>query len=113
MYFSSLRLIAVNISSNHRLLRKIFIFLACAVAALSILSPARAVSPPPDGGYSNFNTAEGDNALLNLTTGNNNTALSSNAILGNNAGSHNTATSSDGLHNNTSGRASNYVSLEQ
>src|SRR5262245_16723807 len=29
----------------------------------------RAVSPPPDGGYPGFNTAEGQNALLNLNTG--------------------------------------------
>ena len=34
------------------------------------LSPtARAVTPAPDGGYPNNNTAEGDNALFSLTTG--------------------------------------------
>ncbi len=39
------------------------------------LSPAsRAVTPPPDGGYPNQNTAEGDDALFNLTTGTDNTA---------------------------------------
>jgi len=31
---------------------------------------ARAVTPEPDGGYPGFNTAEGDNALFSLTTGN-------------------------------------------
>ena len=30
---------------------------------------AQAVSPPPDGGYGGQNTAEGTNALFNLTTG--------------------------------------------
>jgi len=35
---------------------------------------AQAVVPPPDGGYSNFTTAEGTNALKNLTTGSGNTA---------------------------------------
>ena len=30
---------------------------------------SQAVSPPPDGGYSGNNTAEGQNALLSLTTG--------------------------------------------
>jgi hypothetical protein len=40
------------------------------------LSPiARAVVPPPDGGYPGANTAEGQNALLNLTTGTFNTAV--------------------------------------
>src|ERR1051325_11450746 len=36
---------------------------------------APAVSPPPDGGYPNGNTAEGQTALLNLTTGSYNTAV--------------------------------------
>jgi endosialidase-like protein len=34
-----------------------------------------AVSPPPDGGYPGGNTAEGQNALLSLTTGSYNTAV--------------------------------------
>src|SRR5205809_7291062 len=41
----------------------------------SPLSPmAQAVAPPPDGGYPGGNTAEGQNALLSLTTGGVNTA---------------------------------------
>ena len=40
------------------------------------LSPqARAVDPPPDGGYPTQNTAEGDDALFSLTTGADNTAM--------------------------------------
>jgi hypothetical protein len=40
------------------------------------LSPAiRAVSPPPDGGYRNGNTAEEDNALLDLSTDTENAAV--------------------------------------
>ncbi len=35
----------------------------------------QAVNPPPDGGYSGDNTAEGQNALLSLTTGKANTAI--------------------------------------
>ena len=34
----------------------------------------QAVTPPPDGGYPNFTTAEGTNALKNLTAGVANTA---------------------------------------
>jgi len=44
----------------------------------------RAVSPPPDGGYPNSCTAEGDLALFALTTGGFNTAI------GNSALNHNT-----------------------
>ena len=36
---------------------------------------ARAVNPPPDGGYPGRNTAEGQKALFSLTTGGDNTAL--------------------------------------
>ena len=35
------------------------------------------VVPAPDGGYPNFTTAEGENALLSLTTGAGNTAVGS------------------------------------
>jgi len=39
------------------------------------LPNARAVDPPPDGGYPNQNTAEGEDALLSLTSGFFNTAV--------------------------------------
>ena len=44
-------------------------------ACLAIRQSAQAVLPPPDGGYPNFTTAEGQNALKNLTTGAANTAV--------------------------------------
>ena len=37
-----------------------------ALLCLGLLPNAQAVNPPPDGGYPGFNTAEGQNALLNL-----------------------------------------------
>src|SRR3982751_4735375 len=56
------------------------------------LSPTGwAVSPPPDGGYANFNTAEGQNALFSLTTGIWNTALGGYALWHDADGSYNTA----------------------
>jgi len=51
------------------------------------LSPAvRAVDPPPDGGYPNQNTAEGDDALFSLTTGTDNTAIGFDALYSHTAG---------------------------
>jgi trimeric autotransporter adhesin len=68
------------------------------------LSPsARAVDPPPDGGYAGDNTAEGEDALLSLTTGLDNTAIGFNALYHNNSGNGNTATGWAALFNNTTG----------
>jgi len=53
------------------------------VLACFALSPqARAVTPAPDGGYPNGNTAEGQDALFNLDTsqGINNTAIGFDAL---------------------------------
>jgi len=52
---------------------------------------SQAVSPAPDGGYSGNNTAEGQNALLSLTTGVNNTAVGWFSLKSNTNGQLNTA----------------------
>ena len=74
-----------------------------AAACLTLLPPARAVSPPPDGGYANANTAEGTDALLNLGLGANNTAVGFSALQNNSNGDYNTATGSRALLFNISG----------
>ena len=43
--------------------------IALMLAWFALPQKAAAVVPPPDGGYPGGNTAEGENALLNLTTG--------------------------------------------
>src|SRR2546429_9954260 len=48
---------------------------------LFAVSKASAVSPPPDGGYPGENTAEGTNALLNLTSGIDKTAVGFDALM--------------------------------
>src|ERR1700736_4798100 len=72
----------------------------CLLFALAwfALSPAvRAVSPPPDGGYANGNTAEGTDALFSLTTGTHNTAAGFLALFHNTTGSDNTANGFEAL----------------
>jgi hypothetical protein len=74
------------------------------VLGLFALSPtARAADPPPDGGYPNENTAEGDGALQSLTTGDSNTAIGFAALQNNTAGDFNTATGRAALGSNTFG----------
>lgn len=62
---------------------------------------ARAVIPPPDGAYANFNTAEGQNALFSLSTGVGNTALGWLSLGTVNTGSYNTAVGAGTLLANT------------
>jgi hypothetical protein len=56
----------------------------------SRLQGVHAVVPPPDGGYPNFNTAEGQKALFSLTTGAANTAAGWYSLFTDTTGSFNT-----------------------
>jgi hypothetical protein len=65
----------------------LILFTLCSFA----LTPAaQAVSPAPDGGYPGFNTAEGTNALKNLTTGVGDAAVGWYSLFSNTDGSFNT-----------------------
>src|SRR5262245_26753852 len=79
--------------------KAILLVLGC----LAFLSQLQAVHPPPDGGYPGLNTAEGDNALLQLTSGINNTAVGGLALRDTTTGSYNVAVGSGALRNNTTG----------
>jgi Chaperone of endosialidase len=72
-------------------------------AFLVSAATAQAVDPPPDGGYPGANTAEGDDALFNLTTGVSNTATGYHALFSNTTGNDNTATGTAALGNNSVG----------
>jgi hypothetical protein len=78
-----------------------FLTLVC----FGLLPTTQAVSPAPDGGYPNANTAEGTSALFSLTTGINNTAIGFQAIYKNTAGMNNVATGAQALFNNTGGNS--------
>jgi trimeric autotransporter adhesin len=80
-----------------------FLFLPFALACFALSPAARAVSPAPDGGYPNGNTAEGTSALLSLTTGVANTAIGQGALQKNTTGNYNTANGFAALLKNTTG----------
>ncbi|HEU0210164.1 MAG TPA: hypothetical protein VFQ78_14445 [Candidatus Udaeobacter sp.] len=61
------------------------------------LSGTQAISPPPDGCYPNFTTAEGCGALNSLTTGAGNSGLGWYALFGTDAGNFNTGVGAGAL----------------
>jgi hypothetical protein len=67
------------------------LLIALVFLGFALLPKALAVVPPPDGGYPNFTTAEGQNALFSLTTGAANTAVGWRSLFSNTDGSYNTA----------------------
>jgi Chaperone of endosialidase len=101
-----------------------------AFACLALSPWAKAVSPPPDGGYPNFNTAEGQNALLSLdtSTGFANTAVGALSLQSSvdasfntgvgagtlplNTGNDNTAVGAAALLLNTTGEANTAVGVD-
>ena len=82
-----------------------FVLIPLALACFGLSPAAKAVlpPPPPDGGYPGGNTAEGNNALFNLTSGINNTAVGANALRANTTGGYNVAVGSGALASNTTG----------
>ena len=83
--------------SGNNLLTTILLVLGC----LSLSPLAQAVVPAPDGGYPGGNTAEGQNALLSLTTGGYNTAIGYLSLRSDTTGSFNTAIGAGTLLANT------------
>jgi hypothetical protein len=62
------------------------------LVCFALVQNTQAVSPPPDGGYSGGNTAEGTDALFHLTTGVWNTAIGQQSLYNVSTGRQNTAT---------------------
>jgi hypothetical protein len=84
-------------SENSRAL----IIAVAALMSLALLPNAQAVSPAPDGGYPGGNTAEGQAALLSLTSGGFNTAIGYLSLRSDTTNSFNTAIGAGTLFANT------------
>ena len=76
------------------------VLITLALICFVLVQNTKAVSPPPDGGYPLGNTAEGQDALLHLTTGVQNTAVGFLSLKTNTTGSYNTAIGSGTLRAN-------------
>ena len=83
--------IITSLISRSRFLQSKLIFVVLSVPCLTVLPKAQAVVPAPDGGYPNFTTAEGTNALKNLATGAGNTAVGWYSLSSDTSGGFNTA----------------------
>jgi Chaperone of endosialidase len=79
---------------------KIVLFVTFTLICFAFSPPMRAVTPPPDGCYPAYTTAEGCNALQSLTTGLGNTAVGWYSLFANSEGSYNTAVGAGALNNN-------------
>jgi len=82
-------------------LRRALFLIPVVLGCFALLPTARGVCQ--DACLTNDNTVQGDDALLNLTTGTDNTALGFNALLSDTTGNGNTAVGSQALVSNTSG----------
>ena len=79
-----------------------------------IARSTQAVTPPPDGGYTGKNTAEGQDALFSLANGNSNTAIGFAALKANTNGDRSTGTGAFALFSNVTGSentATGYAAL--
>jgi trimeric autotransporter adhesin len=94
---------SINRSRVRRGFLLITLILGLSWFALSPAPKAFGVSPPPDGGYPNLNTAEGNSALFSLTSGYSNTAVGNQALYSTTTGAGNTANGDRALFSNTTG----------
>ena len=80
------------------------VLITFALVFFTLVQNMQAINPPPDGGYPGGNTAEGQDALLGLTTGTYNTAVGLFSLESNTTGNFNTAIGAGTLLANTAGQ---------
>jgi uncharacterized coiled-coil protein SlyX len=77
---------------------RVFVLTPIVLACFALSPHARAVDPPPDGGYPNQNTAEGEDALFIGGLNGANTAIGYHALYSDDFGASNTAVGSNALY---------------
>ena len=82
--------------------------IALTLFCFGLLPGAQAVVPPPPGGYPNFTTAAGDNALQALTSGVGNTAIGTFSMFSLTTGNFNTAVGAGALDLNNADSNANH-----
>jgi hypothetical protein len=85
--------------------------IAIMLTGLVLLPKTGAVNPPPIGGYPGGNTAEGQSALLNLTTGTYNAGIGVFSLLDNATGNFNTGVGAGTLLSNTADENGQWVRI--
>jgi hypothetical protein len=93
--------LTINNPISDSLVRCALILIPFVLICVATLPGAHAVSPAPDGGYPNFTTAAGDNALQALTLGVGNTAIGTFSLFSVTTGNFNTAVGAGALDLNT------------
>src|SRR2546430_15354194 len=79
------------------------VLIALTLTCFGLLPQARAIDPPPDGGYPFETTGEGENALFKCGVCNALTAIGFQALFSNTTGEWNTAIGANVLPVNTTG----------
>jgi hypothetical protein len=94
-------------------LRRGFLLITLVLGCFALAPTARAVDPPPDGGYPNQNTAEGEGALFSIDIrhfgSQDNAAIGFNALFSGTNTFFNTAVGSQALFSSTSSEANTAV----
>jgi hypothetical protein len=96
-------------SMNRSSCQLAFLVIPLALACFAFLPQAWAACQ--DACLANFNTVQGDNALLNLTTGFSNTAFGANALLSVSTANGNTAVGVNALYQDTTGYVNTAVGI--
>jgi len=79
------------------------LFFSALLTCFALSPSVQALNPPPDGGYPRGNTAEGEEALNNLSLGQRNTAIGFRALFINTVGGWNTGIGALALQHNITG----------
>jgi hypothetical protein len=90
-------------SVQRSILWRVFCSILLLLTCYLLVQQAQAVTPAPDGVYTGWNTAEGQDALFSDTTGAFNTAIGGDALYADTTGSSNTAVGAFSLTANSSG----------